>query len=329
MKQFELQLEQERNLYRELFIKSEKTFKELINKMKLDFSCINCEACCKIRYSQLPPEEILRLATEENEAVSKEYIKLFLPYGIDDYAKELCIKTNNDLAKKVNASYVEKILSKHEEPVYFYYCRFLDNCPGREKSVLCKNFPTSITTILPESCSFIHWQNLLVHRIENEVAPDIALKIKEIIDYRENFKCKQTGTCCRLASSEFSYEELQAKALNNDEFARQFTSIFIPYKDIEEARNVFPEYVDLLISRLGKGEKLNFFHCKHLQGKNICPIYEDRPQICRDFPDNPLSVLPPVCGYCQWKEEVTVAAHTFHAMSQIYGFYLEKIKNAL
>ena len=333
MKNFELQLEKERDLYRELFIKTEKTFKELIHKMKLDFSCINCGVCCKIRYSQFPPKEIFRLANEENDKLSKEYIKLFVPYGADkdfNYIKEICLKTNNDLAKEVDSAYVEKILSKHDMPVYFYYCRDLtENCANREKNILCKNFPSSITTILPESCCYKHWQNLIVHRIENEIAPDVTLKIQEIIDYRNKFSCKKTGTCCRLASSEFSYGELQEKAKNNDDFAKQFVSIFVPYKNIEEARKVFPEYIDLLISRLGGKEKLNFFYCKHLQGKNICPIYESRPQICRDFPDNPLSALPPVCGFCEWKEEVTVAAHTFHAMSQIYSFYLEKIKNTL
>lgn len=341
MEKFELLLNKERELYRELFINAEKAFKDLLKKMKSDFSCSNCAACCKVRYSQLPPEEIFRLAAEENDEIAKNYMKLFIPYGAENnfkYSKNsnISIKSNNDHAKNNNngayLEYAENILSKHAGPVYFYYCKNLDKenkCSARQKFSLCAEFPNSISTILSGNCSFKHWQNLALHRIQNEIEPEIELKIKEILEYKNKFKCKRTGTCCKLASSEFSYEELKQKARNNDEFARQFTEIFVPYKNLEQARNVFPEYVDLLIEKLGKNENINFYYCKYLQGENECPIYETRPQICRDFPDNPLSIIPPVCGYYTWKEEVIVAAYTFHAMQQIYGFYKEKIKAAL
>ncbi len=187
----------------------------------------------------------------------------------------------------------------------------------------------SPTTALPPECGFRGWQKLILHKIANEIEPDINQKVQELLDYRKEFTCNRTGTCCRLACSEFSYEELKQKALNNDNFARQFTSIFVPYTDIEAAREVYPEYVELVLSKLEKNETANFYYCKHLQGTNVCPIYEDRPQICRDFPDNPFSIIPPSCGYYKWKDEVLVAAYTYYAMAQIYGFYFEKIKAAL
>ncbi len=341
MKKFETILKKERELYRELFINSEKAFKDLLKKMKTDFSCSGCGVCCKVRYSRLSPSEIFYLANNEKDNISMEYMKFFVPYGVDKDFKyaadnQISIETNNKLAKSLQnvlcQSYVKNILSKHDEPVYFYFCKCLDedfNCVAGEKSFLCKEFPVSITTILPKNCSYTHWQNLAVHKIENEIEPEINLKIREIVDYREEFKCNRTGTCCRLASSEFSYEELKEKALKNDEFAKQFTSIFVPYENIDEARKVFPEYVDLIESQTLEGEKINFFFCKHLEGKNCCPIYDTRPQICRDFPDNPITIIPPGCGYSKWKEEVIVAAHTFHGMTQIYKFYQDKIKHTL
>jgi len=195
----------------------------------------------------------------------------------------------------------------------------------------CEINPDDIspTANLPAGCSFREWQKLILHKIATEIEPDINKKVQGLLDYRKEFRCNRTGTCCRLACSEFTYEELKQKALNNDNFASQFTSIFVPYTDVEAARAVYPEYVELVLSKLGENETANFYHCKHVQGTNVCPIYEDRPQICRDFPDNPFSIIPHSCGYYNWKDEVLVAAYTYYAMAQIYGFYYEKIREAL
>ncbi len=341
MEKFEAKLNKERELYRELFINSEKTFKELLKKLKSSFSCNKCNTCCKIRYSQLPPEEIFKLATDKNDEIAKCYMQLFLPYGAQEEFKysrvsKIDVDYNNKQAKNVDDNkyepYVAKILLKHENPVYFYYCKYLNSkniCASKDKRSFCKGFPNSISTILPESCSFKDWQKLVLNKIENEIEPEINLKTKEILDCKNRFKCARTGTCCKLASSEFSYEQLKQKAANNDNYARQFTEIFIPYKNFREARNIFPEYVDFLTQKTEKNKTINFYYCKHLTGENVCPIYEARPQICRDFPDNPLALFPPTCSYNAWKEETIVAAYILHTMTLIYDFYKEKINNSL
>ena len=87
--------------------------------------------------------------------------------------------------------------------------------------------------------------------------------------------------------------------------------------------------MDLVVQTLDSDEKIYFYHCPHITDDNVCTIYEKRPQICSDFPDNPLSILPPVCGFYEWKEEVMVASMTLHAMTYIYKFYLEKIEAVL
>jgi Fe-S-cluster containining protein len=122
---------------------------------------------------------------------------------------------------------------------------------------------------------------------------------------------------------------LQQKAKNNDNFATQFVSIFIPYENQEEAKKIYPEYVEMLEEKLGKDEKVYFYHCPHLDENNLCTQYDKRPDICRDFPNNPLSILPDWCGYCQWKEETEILAMTLHALVNISEFYKEKLENVI
>lgn len=312
MDEIGLKLKKDSKLYRELFFNAAKTFKELVDRYKSDFSCNKCSTCCKIRYSKLPPEEIKRLAEEENDAIAQEYLELFAPY---DNAPE--------------HEYAKLVISKHDEPIYFYYCKHADEPDKCTNKPFCKDFPDSITTILPQECGYREWQDFIYKKIINEIGPDISQKVNELLDYKKSFECKRTGICCRLAGSEFTHEELKQKALNNDNFAAQFVSVFIPYENIQEARKVYPEYVDYLVDTNEIGEKLNLYHCKYLQGTNECPIYEDRPKICRDFPDNPFCLLPETCGFYKWKEEVVVAAYTYYAMMQVYGFYYEKIRAAM
>lgn len=186
-----------------------------------------------------------------------------------------------------------------------------------------------VTTAFPENCSFREWQKICIEKIKTEIAPDIYQKIADIENYRHNFNCSRCATCCNLACSEYSYEELKQKAQQGDVFAGQFTSVFIPYKNLDEAREIFPDYVDLVKETLDEDESIYFYHCPHLTEDDTCSRYEDRPDICRDFPENPLSILPPTCGFYEWKEEVMVAAMMLHAMSYIYKFYQEKIEEVM
>lgn len=339
MDKLEQEQKQTRILYRELFLKANKGFKEQINNLKTQDFCTKQGTCCKIRYSGLSPSEIYNLK-QEGDNISAEYVELFLPYGHSkdfNFEKNNHVdhKLNNDIALSINKPYVSKILAKLPGPVYFYYCKNLhDNkcsVTSNRKSeyYLCSHFPASATILLPDECGFREWQKLALNKIKNEISKDILVKLKEIDLYRQQFECKRTGTCCRLASSEFSYEELQEKAKKGDNFAKQFTSIFIPYNSIEEARKIFPEYISMVESQLDSDENIYFYHCPHVTDDNLCSMYEDRPQICKDFPNNPLAILPPQCGFCAWKEEVNVAAMLLHALVEIADFNIQKIEAAL
>lgn len=171
------------------------------------------------------------------------------------------------------------------------------------------------------------WQEKALTLLNDEISHEVYRKLQEVLAYRSMFKCSGCATCCRLACSEFSPAELQQKAQNGDKFAKQFTSIFVPYETREEAEAVYPEYIQLLKEKVD-GE-VYFYHCPKLTADNRCSDYENRPQICRDFPDNPLAVLPAACGYKAWKDEINPVALMLHSMVEIIDFYKDKLKGVM
>lgn len=154
---------------------------------------------------------------------------------------------------------------------------------------------------------------------------DIFKKWTEILAYRKNFHCKGCATCCNLACSEFSPDELRQKAESGDNFANQFLSIFVPYNTREEARKIYPEYIKLLDDTIE--EPVYFYHCPKLNECKRCSDYENRPKICRVFPDNPLSILPETCGFYEWRQEVEPVALMLHSMVEIMDYFKSKIPN--
>lgn len=168
------------------------------------------------------------------------------------------------------------------------------------------------------------WQKDVISLLENNFQNKIVDKLSEI---RQNYKkcnCIGCGVCCKLACSEFSFEELQLKAKYGDKFAQQFVQTFVPYDTLEEAVKIYPEYLKMLEDKNETG--YYFYHCPKVTTDNQCPDYENRPQICRDFPDNPIAFLPLTCGYNDWKLKSEPIALKLNAMAEIINFYIDKIK---
>ncbi len=185
---------------------------------------------------------------------------------------------------------------------------------GLKGDILDKFEPNSLGT---------SWQTAVIDMFENDISKEIYRKWQEVLELRKNFDCKGCATCCNLACSEFSPEELKRRAQNGDKFATQFTSIFIPYDSKEEARKVYPQYIELLDDTID--EDVYFYHCPKLTDCKRCSDYNNRPQICRDFPDNPLCILPKSCGFYEWRQEVEPVAMMLHAMMEIIEYYKEKL----
>lgn len=188
-----------------------------------------------------------------------------------------------------------------------------------------KNFDGEIFDNYENNSLGKKWQNAVLEMFENDISKEVVRKLTQIKAYRncENFSCQGCATCCNLACSEFSPEELEEKAKNGDNFATQFLSVFVPYNSFEEAYKIYPEYLDMLKKKTDGN--VYFYHCPKLDKNNRCSDYENRPQICRDFPDNPFCILPKTCGYYEWREEIQPVALLMHAFVEIIGFYKSKI----
>ena len=142
------------------------------------------------------------------------------------------------------------------------------------------NFEGDIFDKYEKNSIGVQWQNAVIDMFEKDICREIFQKWQEILEYRSNFECKGCATCCNLACSEYSPEELQRRAQNGDNFAKQFTGIFIPYETREEAEKIYPEYLKLLSENV-EGD-VYFYHCPKLNC-NRCSDYENRPDICRHF----------------------------------------------
>lgn len=195
----------------------------------------------------------------------------------------------------------------------------IENLKKKYREIFLKTseeFSRQLESIAPEN---------LMKFLNEDVPKDIYSRWMKIMEYRKNFSCSGCGACCKLACSEFSPEKLQEKAQQGDNFATQFTSVFVNYENEEEARKIYPEYFELLKEKT-QGEKTYYYHCPKVTKDNRCPDYENRPQICRDFPDNPIGILPKTCGFSKWKEEVEPTALMLRALLEITEFYKGKME---
>lgn len=193
----------------------------------------------------------------------------------------------------------------------------------RVEKIRPKNFDGDIFDSYEKNSVGRIWQKQVLDMLDNDISHEIFDKWMEIIDYRNKFECKGCATCCNLACSEYSPEELKIRAEKGDKFARQFMSIFIPYETRDEAQRIYPDYIKMLDENI-EGD-VYFYHCPKLTSDKKCSDYCNRPEICRVFPDNPLDMLPESCGFYEWRKEVEPVAMMLHAMVEIIEYYKSKI----
>ena len=220
---------------------------------------------------------------------------------------------------------LDNVLNSMKEKYREIFLKSADAIKDRVDEIKPIDFDGDIFDTYPSDSVGASWQDAVLKMFEDDISHEIFRKWNEIIAYRQNFHCKGCATCCNLACSEFSPEELKLRAANGDNFAKQFTSIFIPYNSKEEFKDIYPEYIKLLEKHTD--DDVYFYHCPKLNDCKKCSDYENRPQICRDFPDNPLCILPESCGFYEWRKEVEPVAMMLHAMVEIIDYYKKKIPN--
>lgn len=164
--------------------------------------------------------------------------------------------------------------------------------------------------------------NKIREYLEKDLEKHIQSQRKEILERRKKFNCAKCGACCRLAISEFSPKELLVKAQSGDEFAKEFISTFEPYLDESTPKSLYGEYVDLINE---SGETVYYYHCKKVTDGNLCPDYENRPAICRDYPDDPIQMLHPTCAFTGWHEDIQIIVLTIRAMNEVRHHFLNEL----
>ncbi len=191
---------------------------------------------------------------------------------------------------------------------------------------------------LHAGCGYRGWQREALCFIEQDMGKAILGQLAGIEAYKNTFSCHMCGMCCRLASSEYSYDELKTRAAQGDDFARQFSSIFLPYQSREAARQVAPEVVDAVLAEAGAEdtsaegqERIYFYHCPYVGEDNRCSVYgtNKRPAICASYPETPLSFVYEKCAWKGWKDETHADTLAAHALLALCTDWAAKLKQAL
>lgn len=190
----------------------------------------------------------------------------------------------------------------------------VNKCEIKEKDVF---------TDYPVGCAYRDWQKQILTFLNGEYRQRLKNIYKEMMDKKSEYQCIRCGNCCRLAVSEYSYQQLQQRAMRGDKFSEDFVSVFKPYENEQDAKNANPEYFELL-NFLMEEQKVYYYYCPKLVG-NSCSDYENRPNICKDFPHNPLKLLPSTCSFNAWKNDIDKTAKLLKAKTDIIDFYKNKL----
>ncbi|MBD3671069.1 MAG: YkgJ family cysteine cluster protein [Gammaproteobacteria bacterium] len=95
--------------------------------------------------------------------------------------------------------------------------------------------------------------------------------------------CNQCGVCCRNLTL------YDGKSLIRD------------HADFEALCRKRPDYQRFRLSRIDEVEQIAYFHCTQLGEDNRCRDYENRPRICRIYPNPQMfrhgARLPAECSY--------------------------------
>jgi len=242
-----------------------------------------------------------------NTGVSKEIAPTPLTNQYDnlkDNYQQIFIEAAESIRAAVNKF-------KPENP-----CR---NCSNKNCNLEVKD----VFTNYPSGCEYRNWQIKILSFLANEYKDRLKANYKAIMSKKDNYNCIRCGNCCRLAVSEYSYEQLKQRAIRGDKFSADFVSVFVPYENEELAKQANPEYFELL-NELVEDQKTYYYYCPKLRN-NECSDYENRPNICKDFPHNPLKLLPSTCSFNAWKNEVARESMLLKAKTDIIEFYKEKL----
>jgi Fe-S-cluster containining protein len=191
-------------------------------------------------------------------------------------------------------------------------------------------------------CRHYHWQQQVIRFIEEDVAENLVKHLDGIRQYQKSFNCHQCGMCCKMASSDVSYETMQQQAECGDAFAQQFISVFLPYPSREAACKIAPDVVAATLAEVGDSldgsldnsldnasdKGVHFYYCPYLSEDNRCSLFGNpkRPAICGSYPETPLSALYQNCAWQPWKQQTHGSTLEAHSMLALCESLLNQLK---
>ncbi len=184
-------------------------------------------------------------------------------------------------------------------------------------------------------CGYTQWQKEALRVLETDLGAEILQRLQQISAYRDQFACHLCGACCRLASQDADYATLRQRAEAGDDFARQFTSVFLPYASREAARQKAPDLVAAVLAETVEepegAERVFFYHCPYVGEDHRCTVYgtEKRPGICQSYPETPLVFIQSQCAWQPWKQETHPQTLMAHALLHVSEQLRQRLQLAL
>lgn len=148
-----------------------------------------------------------------------------------------------------------------------------------------------------------------------------AEKVQELLKIPQHL-CKMCGKCCKVATFKGGLSHQEIIDLINDpasdpyqvEGAKDFLTIFEPYKNLDEVRKVSSSIINRVLDKLNGNDKVAFFYCKFIGEAGKCLIHEDRPLLCRMYPiPHERTIYNENCGFEEegikkWNEIIQIIA---------------------
>lgn len=192
-------------------------------------------------------------------------------------------------------------------------------------TIPCDIKKPDIFSVFPPNCPYGAWQIKALSHLTNEYKTKLKMSKKALMEKKKEYSCLKCGTCCKLAVSGYSPMQLKQMSIRGDKYAREFSSIYIPYDSEEMAEAICPEFYAKLKDLMDANERLYFYYCRKLGADNLCSDYENRPDICRDFPMTPLKTLPDCCGFITWHNLIERQAMSIKAREDLIQFYKDRL----
>ena len=203
--------------------------------------------------------------------------------------------------------------------------KFKPNYDCRSCTIPCDIQKPDIFSVFPPNCPYAAWQIKSLGYLTNEYKAKIIASKRNIMAKKSEYSCAKCGACCKLAVSGNSPMQFKQKALRGDKLAREWLSIYVPYESEEIAEAICPDFYNKLKDVMDPDERLYFYYCSKLGADDKCTIYENRPDMCKNFPMSPMKILPDTCSYLAWTNSVKKLAMSIKAREDLIAFYKKKI----